>query len=58
MTLAPASALAFHHTRRSFDMVPDDFPYALLVLILVGLTVAAVVLKLVTRRTAVKAKWL
>lgn len=39
-------------------MVPDDFPYALLVLILGGLTVATVVLRLITRRTAVKAKWL
>ncbi|KAL4426508.1 hypothetical protein ABPG77_008366 [Micractinium sp. CCAP 211/92] len=60
--LLAAHGLDLFYTRvmpsRSFDMVPDDFPYALLVLILVGLTVAAVVLKLVTRRTAVKAKWL
>lgn len=38
-------------------MVPDDFPYALLVLIVVGLAGATVVLKLMTRRAAVKAKW-
>jgi hypothetical protein len=38
-------------------MVPDDFPYALLVLIVVSLATATVVLKLMTTRTAVKAKW-
>lgn len=60
--LLAAYGLDLFHTRvmpsRSFDMVPDDFPYALLVLILGGLTVATVVLRLITRRTAVKAKWL
>ncbi|KAL4458516.1 hypothetical protein ABPG75_013381 [Micractinium tetrahymenae] len=60
--LLAAHGLDLFYTRltpsRSFDMVPDDFPYALLVLILGGLTVATVVLKFITRRTAVKAKWL
>jgi len=38
-------------------MVPDDFPYALLVLIVGGMTVGVTVLKLMTRRSGVKIKW-
>lgn len=42
---------------RSFDMVPDDFPYALLVLIVVGMTVGTAVLSQLQTRAVVKAKW-
>lgn len=39
-------------------MVPDDFPYALLVLIVVGMTAATVVLSQLQTRAVVKNKWL
>lgn len=56
-----AHGLDLYHTRimpsRSFDMVPDDFPYALLVLIVVGMTVATGVLSRLQQNAAVKAKW-
>ena len=39
-------------------MMPDDFPYALLVLIVVGMAGATAVLHaMVHRHAAVKAKW-
>jgi hypothetical protein len=37
--------------------VPDDFPYALLVLILVGMAGATAVLSALQTRGTVKAKW-
>lgn len=59
--LMAAHGLDLFYTRltpsKSFDMVPDDFPYALLVLIVGGMITATVVLKMMTNRTAVKAKW-
>ena len=38
-------------------MVPDDFPYALLVLIVVGMAAATAALHRLQARAAVKAKW-
>lgn len=38
-------------------MVPDDFPFALLVLIVVGMAVATAVLSQLQTRAAVKMKW-
>jgi hypothetical protein len=38
-------------------MVPDDFPYALLVLILVSMSAATLVLSAMQQRGVVKAKW-
>lgn len=42
---------------KGFDMVPDDFPYALLVLMVVGLSVALVALRAVIQRKTLKMKW-
>ncbi|KAI3435883.1 hypothetical protein D9Q98_001941 [Chlorella vulgaris] len=56
-----AHGLDLFYTRltpsRSFDMVPDDFPYALLVLILVSMSAATLVLSAMQQRGVVKAKW-
>lgn len=38
-------------------MVPDDFPYALLVLILVALVGSTLVLSRLQKRGVLKAKW-
>jgi hypothetical protein len=42
---------------RGFDMVPDDFPHALLVAMVGGMAVALVVLKAVLQQRALKLKW-
>lgn len=42
---------------RTFDLLPDDFPFALLVLIVVGMAGASAALGVLNRRTALKAKW-
>jgi len=42
---------------RGFDMVPDDFPHALLVAMVGGMTVALVALKAVLQQRALKLKW-
>ena len=42
---------------KGFDMVPDDFPYALLVFMVVGLSVALVALRAVIQRKTLKMKW-
>ena len=59
--LLVAHGLDLFHTRltpsRSFDMVPDDFPYAVLVLMLVGMAAATAVLSRLSQRATVKAKW-
>jgi len=43
---------------KGFDSLDDDFSYGLLVVALIGLTVAAVVLRWYTRRAQLAAKWL
>eukprot|EP00887_Chlorella_sp_A99_P006353 scaffold3.g6353.t1 len=42
---------------RQFDMVPDDFPYALLVLVVAGLSVACLVLRRLSGGRALKRLW-
>ena len=42
---------------RSFDRLPDDFPYALLTLIVVGMAVGTAVLSQLQTRAVVKKKW-
>ncbi|KAG7669833.1 hypothetical protein Ndes2437B_g06022 [Nannochloris sp. 'desiccata'] len=42
---------------RGFDMVPDDFPHALLVAMVGGMAVALVALKAVLQQRALKLKW-
>eukprot|EP00884_Botryococcus_braunii_P012430 jgi/Botrbrau1/21188/Bobra.0061s0079.1 len=42
---------------RSFDSIPDDFPYGLLIAITVALVVIAAVLRSIDERTSVKRKW-
>ncbi len=42
---------------RGFDMVPDDFPHALLVAMVAGMAIALVVLKAVLQKRALKLKW-
>jgi len=44
-------------TCRSFDRLPDDFPYALLTLIVVGMAGATLVLSQLQTRALVKKKW-
>lgn len=48
---------AGYHPRRSFDRLPDDFPYALLTLIVVGMAGATLVLSQLQTRALVKKKW-
>ena len=56
-----AAGLDLFYTRlapsRSFDMVPDDFPAALLVLLVVGVAVASAVLRVMVARHGVNTKW-
>jgi hypothetical protein len=56
-----AHGLDLFYTRltpsKSFDMVPDDFPYALLVLILLALFGSTAVLSRLQKRGVLKAKW-
>lgn len=42
---------------RGFDMVPDDFPHALLVAMVAGMGVALVLLRAVLQKRALKLKW-
>ena len=42
---------------RQFDMVPDDFPYALLVLVVVALSVASLVLRRMSAARVLKWQW-
>jgi len=42
---------------KGFDMVPDDFPFALLVAMVAGMTVALGVLRAVMQKRALKLKW-
>lgn len=60
-TLCIAVGLDMFYSRlqpsRGFDMVPDDFPYALLVTIVAVMAVALIVAKETTRRRALKLKW-
>ena len=42
---------------RGFDMVPDDFPHALLVTMVMGMAVALMVLKTLLQKRALKLKW-
>lgn len=50
-------AASFHPLRRSFDRLPDDFPYALLTLIVVGMAGSTLVLSQLQTRAIVKKKW-
>lgn len=42
---------------RGFDMVPDDFPHALLVLVVVGLSVSLSVLRKIIQRRTLRMTW-
>ena len=42
---------------RSFDLIPDDFPYALLLTITVVLAVAALALRRLETSSSVSKKW-
>jgi hypothetical protein len=42
---------------RGFDMVPDDFPHALLVAIVAGMAAAAVAMRAIVQKRALKLKW-
>ena len=42
---------------KTFDLLPDDFPYAMLILVTVILATGAVVLKRMEDSSAVKRKW-
>ena len=41
----------------SYDMVPSDFPTALLVVVVVGMAAAAAALRALAARAALKRKW-
>ena len=60
-SLMVAVGLDLFYTRlqpsRGFDMVPDDFPHALLVAMVGGMGVALVVLRAVLQKRALKLKW-
>ena len=59
--LLVAHGLDLFHTRltpsRTFDMVPDDFPAALLVVMVVAMAGGALALRAATRRASLKLKW-
>ncbi len=42
---------------KSFDLIPDDFPYGLLIAITFAMVVGAVVLRMMEEKAAVKRKW-
>lgn len=42
---------------KTFDLLPDDFPFAMLVIVTVALLVGAFVLKRMEDNSAVKRKW-
>jgi hypothetical protein len=60
-SLMVAIGLDMFYTRlqpsRGFDMVPDDFPHALLVAMVCGMAIALVALKAVLQQRALKLKW-
>ena len=42
---------------KTFDLLPDDFPYAMLVLVTVALLVGSFVLRRIDERKSVRQKW-
>lgn len=42
---------------KGFDSLDDDFSYGLLIVALIGLTVASVSLHVITKKSTLKAKW-
>ena len=59
--LALAHGLDLHLTRvqpsKTFDLLPEDFPFALLIAIVVAMIVASVVLRYLSSQTSLKQKW-
>ena len=60
-TLALAHGLDLFFTRiqpsKTFDLLPDDFPYAMLVLVFVTLSGGSLILKQIDERRAIQRKW-
>lgn len=42
---------------KTFDLLPDDFPMALLVIVVVGMAAANAALSVLNRRNALNKKW-
>lgn len=42
---------------KTFDLLPEDFPFALLVAITIAMIAASVALKFMSERTSLKQKW-
>lgn len=56
-----AHGLDLFYTRlapsKTFDELPDDFPFALLVIIVVGMAGGCAALSVLNQRSALKKKW-
>ena len=59
--LALAHGLDLHLTRvqpsKTFDLLPEDFPFALLIAIVVSMVVGSIVLRYLSSQTSLKQKW-